>query len=306
MTTIYAIGETVYDIIFEKGQPKAARAGGSMLNTAVSLGRCGLKVEMITELGEDQVGNLVMDFLRQNGVSTSFIRPYKDFKTPVSLAFLDEHGDAHYSFYKNYPEKRLDIQWPAAVRGDFVLFGSYYSLDKAIREKIISYVQKAKHDGGLIYYDPNIRKNHMAEIRKLLGEVMENFALADIVRGSDEDFQNLFGLDDNEQIYKTVREAGCDCLIITRGRLGAELLFRDTRLHIPAGDVEIKSTIGAGDAFNAGIICGIVRKGYYVDDLVNIKEQQWAEIMGLGITFASDVCRSFDNYIAIELAKIYK
>jgi fructokinase len=111
---------------------------------------------------------------------------------------------------------------------------------------------------------------------------------------------------DSEKIYERVKEVGCHCLIITKGEKGAELFSGKTMLHTPTIETEVVSTIGAGDAFNAGIICGIIRKGYHVDDLVDIKKYEWAEIVDLGITFASDVCRSYDNYISIELAKMYK
>jgi fructokinase len=103
MPTVFTIGETILDIIFENGQPVAAKAGGSMLNSAVSLGRCGLQVEMLTELGEDKIGEMVKGFLNDNGVGTLFLKLAEGFKTPVSLAFLDEKGNAQYSFYKQYP-----------------------------------------------------------------------------------------------------------------------------------------------------------------------------------------------------------
>jgi fructokinase len=298
MNSVIAIGETVYDIIFRQGRPEAARAGGSMLNTAVSLGRCGLKVEMITELGNDHVGRIVMDFLAENGVSTSFISPVDGFKTPVSLAFLDENGNAQYSFYKNYPANRLNITWPEAGRRDVVLFGSFYSLNLAIREKIVSFVKKAKQNGALIIYDPNIRKNHLEEVRELMHLVEENIALADIVRGSDEDFENLFGLKDAEEVYKRIKRAGCKHLIITRGEHEACLFSDETRLSMPAKSIAVVSTIGAGDAFNAGIIFGIIKKGLTVNDLVDISRESWMELIGFGITFASDVCRLYDNYIS--------
>jgi sugar/nucleoside kinase (ribokinase family) len=95
------------------GQPGP---GGSMLNTAVSLGRCGLEVEMITELGQDKIGQTVLEFLAENGVSTSFIQPADGFKTPIALAFLDEKGNAAYSFYIKYPENRLNLPWPEAKK----------------------------------------------------------------------------------------------------------------------------------------------------------------------------------------------
>ena len=301
MPTIFTIGETVYDIIFKNGQPEAARAGGSMLNSAVSLGRCGLKVEMITELGDDQVGKLVLEFLGNNGVSTSFIKPAAGFKTPVSLAFLDGSGDASYSFYKHYPEDRLKIKWPEPKKGDVVLFGSFYSLNQAIRDRIVSFVKKAKHNGALIIYDPNIRKNHLAEIRRLMHLVEENITLADIVRGSDEDFENLFGMIDSEKIYEKVMKAGCRNLIITRGKWGAELLSPNYRFILPAREIQVVSTIGAGDAFNAGIIFGIATKKITVDDLVDISYESWKELIGFGIIFAADVCCGYDNYISKEI-----
>jgi fructokinase len=304
MPTIFTLGETIFDIIFRQNQPVAAKPGGSMLNTAVSLGRCGLKVEMMTELGQDRVGRLVLDFLSENGVSTSFIKPTAGFKTPVSLAFLDEQGNAQYSFYKNYPEDRLNFIWPEASRGDVVLFGSFYSLDQAIRPKIISFIKKARQNGAIIIYDPNIRKNHLEEIRKLMHFVEENISLADIVRGSDEDFENLFGTNNPDEVFARIRENGNASLIMTRNKYGVDLLSSSLKIHVDVPEIQAVSTIGAGDAFNAGIIFGLFNKGVTVNDLVDINTELWTEMTGFGITFASEVCRSFDNYISIESGKI--
>jgi len=303
MPTIYAIGETIYDIIFRENQPRAAKPGGSMLNSAVSIGRCGLKVEMITELGDDQVGHVVLDFLNENGVSTPFINPVKGFKTPVSLAFLDENGNANYSFYKRYPAERLNIEWPEAGRGDVVLFGSFYSLDKAVRSKIIPFIKKSKENGAIIIYDPNIRKNHLTEIKSLMHLVEENIDLADIVRGSDEDFVNLFGLNDVETVFSRVKKTGGKYLVVTKGENGCEFYSEKFNLHISAKKVEVISTIGAGDAFNAGLILGIAKMGLTVSDLVNTNRDDWMELIRFGVNFAADVCGSYDNYISVKTAE---
>ena len=304
MPIIYAIGETIYDIIFEHDQPKAAKAGGSMLNTAVSLGRCGLKVEMITELGQDQAGQIVLEFLMTNGVSTSYAVPAQGLKTPIALAFLDEKGNASYSFYFKYPENRLNLSWPLPKKGDVVLFGAFFSLDPAIRLKIIGFVKKAKQNGAFILYDPNIRKNHLGEARKLMGFVEENFAMADIVRGSDEDFENLFGLTDGKKVFERISSAGCKYLIYTRASQGAELFSDSVQIHVPAAKIQVVSTIGAGDSFNAGIIFGLVSKGLAGSDLSMVSRETWMELIGFGITFAADVCGSYDNYISASIIRI--
>lgn len=304
MPVIFAIGETIYDIIFDQGQPRAARPGGSMLNTAVSLGRCGLQVEMITELGDDNVGRFVLDFLIENGVSTSFVKAPAGLKTPVALAFLNEQGNADYSFYIRYPENRLNLSWPEPEQGDVVLFGAFYSLDPAIHQKITGFVEKAKRNGAFIIYDPNIRKNHLGEVMKLMDFVRENFALADLVRGSDEDFENLFGITGGSAVFERIRKSGSKYLIYTRAGKGAEFFSGSLHLHVPAGKIKVVSTIGAGDAFNAGIIYGLVRRELTGSDLRLASGETWKELIGFGVTFASDVCCSYDNYISAEKGRI--
>ena len=103
MPHIYAIGETIYDIIFKNDEPLTAKAGGAMLNTAVSLGRLGLTIHLVSEYATDRAGDIINGFLHDNGVDTSLIYRYKDGKTALSLAFLNDAGEAKYSFYKIYP-----------------------------------------------------------------------------------------------------------------------------------------------------------------------------------------------------------
>jgi fructokinase len=94
MRKIYGIGETVFDIIFKDGSPQAGKAGGSMLNSVVSMGRAGLPVSFISEFAVDKVGDLIAKFLVENGVDTSFVNRYSDGNTTLALAFLDENNDA--------------------------------------------------------------------------------------------------------------------------------------------------------------------------------------------------------------------
>jgi fructokinase len=108
MRRIYGIGETVLDIIFKEGQPQAAKAGGSVLNSVVSMGRIGLPVSFISEYGLDNVGDLIDRFLKDNGVNTSSVYRFRDGSTSLALAFLNEKNDASYTFYKEFPPKRLD------------------------------------------------------------------------------------------------------------------------------------------------------------------------------------------------------
>ncbi len=134
MRKIYGIGEALVDIIFKDNQPQAAKAGGSVLNSVVSMGRMSLPVSFISEYGQDNVGLLIDNFLKDNGVDTSCVHRFKDGTTSLALAFLDENNDAHYTFYKDYPEKRLDIEFPEINEDDIVQCGSFYAIWPEIRE----------------------------------------------------------------------------------------------------------------------------------------------------------------------------
>ena len=73
MTRIFGLGEIVYDVLFKEMQPLAAKAGGSMLNSLVSLARTGQKAYMISETGNDLVSEAIITFLKENKVNTEYI-----------------------------------------------------------------------------------------------------------------------------------------------------------------------------------------------------------------------------------------
>lgn len=112
MRKIIGIGETILDIIFRNNQPSHAVPGGSTFNTLISLGRLGVPATFISEIGKDTVGDIIIDFMKKNGVCTENLDIFCEGKTPISLAFLDENNEARYMFYNQFPEERLNFVWP--------------------------------------------------------------------------------------------------------------------------------------------------------------------------------------------------
>ncbi len=300
MNHIYTFGETVYDIIFENNQPVKAVPGGAMLNTAVSLGRMKLPVCLITEYGKDRVGDIIDEFLESNNVNTRYINRYKDGKSALAMAFLDEKKNAHYTFYKAYPGRRLTHTLPEVNEFDILLFGSFYSLQEEIREPLMNFVQYAKERGALIIYDPNIRSPHQDKIVELQAMISENISMADIVRASDEDLMTIFGTKVAQEAYRKIRERGCQFLIYTSSDKDVSLFSGQHKFIQQVPEIDPISTIGAGDNFNAGIIYALYNKSIKRKDLPGLDEHQWLKITSLGIAFASDVCMSMENYISKE------
>ena len=301
MRRIFAIGETVFDIIFKNGKPVASTPGGSMLNTAVSLGRLGLDVHFISEHGKDTVGNLVDDFLRSNGVSANYVYRYDGFTTSLALAFLDDNNNAEYSFYKRYPQCRLELNFPELTDDDIVIYGSFYGIEPDIYVRLKPFLEESHRKNALVIYDPNFRKAHLSGMETYRPVMMENFGHADIVKGSDEDFELIFGARTAEETWDHLRDK-CDMLIYTANKNNVEVCVSNTYISYEVPLIKPVSTIGAGDSFNAGLISGLIDQCIDSTNLKRMNNWQRFIVIDRAISFAGHVCMSYDNYISPEFA----
>ena len=305
MRKIYGIGETVFDIIFKNGQPQAAKAGGAMLNSTVSLGRIGLPVSFISEYANDNVGKIIDNFLQENGVDTDFVDHFKEGKTKLALAFLNEKNDASYTFYQDYPELRLNIKFPAIIKDDIILCGSIYAITDEIRKKFMDLISMAKKNSAIVIYDPNFRPSHSSDLDKLLPLIIENMQNAKLIRGSDEDFKNIFGANTPDEAWKVVRKY-CNCLVYTANSEGVYVRTISYSGKFAVKAIKPVSTIGAGDNFNAGMMAAIYRNQITSDQLDKMGEEEWSKVISMGVDFATNVCLSYENYISQEFAEELK
>ena len=286
---VMGIGETVLDILFKNDQPQKAVPGGSTFNSIVSLGRAGVPCAMVTEIGDDHIGDLTCRYLRENGVSDAFVRRHVGTKSHITLAFLDEHNDAQYIFYKDHASAALDGELPAIQADDIVLFGSFFAINPAIRPAVRSLLSAARRVGAWMYYDINFRKTHIADIPEVIANIEENMRLANIVRGSMEDFGYLYNLTDAEAIYEQVRPF-CPTLILTDGARAIRVYSHEGCVTYPVQPIKTVSTVGAGDNFNAGYIYAML-KGIDNPAARIAMAQRWSQ----------DVCRQLGNNISDEL-----
>ena len=308
MRKIIGIGETVLDIIFRNNQPIQALPGGSTFNAIISLSRSGVNTSFISETGNDRVGRMIIQFLKDNGCEADSVSVYPDSKSPLSLAFLNDQNDAEYIFYKDHPHDRLDFTLPEINEDDIVLFGSYYAVNPVIRPQVKAFLDYAHERGAILYYDVNFRASHQYEVMKLTPNLLENFELADIVRGSAEDFEVLFKKNDAEQVYRSQIMFYTKKFIYTNASAPIQL-FADNGLkkQYPIDKMDTVSTIGAGDNFNAGFLYGMLTNGITRSQLTEgLSEEQWDSIVEQGKKFSAEVCRSLYNYVSPEFGAARK
>lgn len=304
MRKVIGIGETVFDIIFKEDNPVAAVPGGSTFNAIISLGRAGINTTFISETGDDRIGRRIIEFLKENGVNADSVSVYQGTKSPLSLAFLNERNDAEYIFYKDHPNDRLDFIHPAIERDDIVLMGSYYAINPVIRQQVAAFLDYAKEQGAIIYYDVNYRASHKHEIMRLTPNIIENLEYADIVRGSSEDFEIMYKKKDADSVYKSEISFYTKKFIYTQGSEPVELradggLSKQYTIE----KTDTVSTIGAGDNFNAGFIYGMLKHGITRDIIdAGLTEEQWDGIVSCALRFSTNVCKSINNYIDNDFA----
>lgn len=208
-------------------------------------------------------------------------------------------------FYNQFPEERLNFVWPRIEKDDIIIFGSYFALNPALRKKVCELVEFAKERKAIIYYDPNFRDAHAHEAVKLMPSVLENLEYADLVKGSADDFNNLFHVTDPQKIYTDHIKFYCPNFICTLGSKGVKLFCEKGDKHFATTPVTPVSTIGAGDSFNAGVLFGLLKHDITLDKLYSLTPEEWEPIVQYGMEFAATVCCSMDNYITPEFAANY-
>ncbi|MBN2805119.1 MAG: hypothetical protein JXR22_00530 [Prolixibacteraceae bacterium] len=302
MGKIFAVGETTYDIIFRNGQPTGAIVGGSVLNTSVSLGRLGIPVHFISRMGNDQIGNLSIQFLIKNGINCDYVTRFEG-NSRLALAFLDQNNNADYQFFK--AEKIPSLRFPEVNEKDRIIFGSTNAIRDEGRNSLLLFLNQAHDKNVLTIYDPNIREFGAMELIDVRRKFEENLYLTKVLKGSNLDFLRIYETSDIDVIFDRVAYYGVETLIVTFGADPVEIRTRNFSMSVAVPPVQTISTMGAGDNFSAGLMYGFVLDGINTGELSQLKPSDWQKLVGHAIAFASDVCQSDSNYIAESFAKAY-
>lgn len=302
---VAGIGETVLDIVFREGQPLAAVPGGSVFNSMVSLGRTlgrtnpEVRLIMHSQTGDDAVADIMTSFMAKNGLSTEGIQRVSG-QSAVSMAMLDANNNAQYEFFRDKSLPPFELPDTRFAPDDIMLFGSVFAVNPATAPQTRALARRAQEAGGIVYYDINFRKNHPADP----ASIEENIALCDIVRGSSEDIEGLYGSHDAAKVYEEHIAPLCRNFICTRGGEDAEFFSPGVYVRYPVPKVEkIVSTIGAGDNFNAGTLYAIVRQGFTKARLASLSEDDWRLLARCAMAFSANVCGSLFNYVDTEFVE---
>jgi fructokinase len=265
---VTVIGEAIVDLI-PGSRPRSFEAspGGSPFNVAVGLARRGQATALMARLGDGAFGRLLRDQARAEGILLD-AAPHAAELATLAVVSLDAEARASYDFYA---DGTADWQWtpdeisrvPAATA--VLHFGSLASWTAPGAEHILGLADRMRDRGDvLVSYDPNIRAGLLPDRgqgRELAGRAVR---CAHLVKASAEDIAWLYPGRDPQDVARYWLELGAAVVVITAGPAGADAFRRtEAPLHRPALDVEVADTVGAGDAFTAGLIGALVEQGRY-------------------------------------------
>ncbi|MCL1841407.1 MAG: carbohydrate kinase, partial [Propionibacteriaceae bacterium] len=241
------MGESLIDIVPD-GAGTAEHPGGSPMNVAVGLARLGHPVTLATWFGPDPHGQAIRDHLTSSHV-TVLAGSDGAAHTSRAQASFDEHGSARYVF---------DLSWHLPVLPDdaaplVVHTGSIGATLRPGADDVLAAVRRLR-GRATISFDPNIRPAIVGSPEAVLPLVDAFVANADIVKASDEDLAWLYPDTDPLVCAQSWLDAGPALVVLTRGAAGTVAFTRTEAMQIAAPDVAVADTVGAGDAFMAGLL----------------------------------------------------
>jgi fructokinase len=293
---ITVVGEALIDLVGADDGVYRALPGGAPANVAVGLARLGSPVTLLTRLGVDAFGARLRAHLEGNGVSA---RDVVEVAAPTTLAVatLDADGRATYDFYV---EGTTSFGWradelPAALAPDVdaLICGSLALAVAPGAAAVEALVQRERARGAVtIVLDPNVRPALAAGAAAERERVERQARHAQVVKTSDEDVRFLYGDKAIEDVAARWLGLGVSVVVVTLGRAGAYARTRSREVRVaPRLQVDVVDTVGAGDAFCAGLVDALRTRGLLGADPVRLADPPLEDLLTTATLVATLTCQ---------------
>ena len=251
---VVVVGEALIDVVHTVNGV-TEHPGGSPANVAYGLTRLGVSTGFLTSIGMDGRGFAISRHLSGAGVH---ILPGSQsaVATSSATATLTEDGSASYSF---------DVVWelPPAAPTHLPRLLHSGSIASFLAPGAASVKSLLQHCAGTstLTYDPNIRPELLGSHHEARTIFEDLVPLTDVVKLSNEDASWLYPRNSPEEAARRILRLGTDLVVVTHGSEGSFLLTAETEISVPSVETAVADTIGAGDAYMAALIQGLLTRG---------------------------------------------
>src|SRR4051794_12401013 len=244
---IVVVGESLVDVVDDPDKPRET-VGGSPLNVATTLAGLDVPTMLITEVGHDERGRRILDRVHDSGAEL-IAAPSVTGRTATATVSL-VGGEASYDF---------DIGWSLPHQElpqcDALHVGSLGTVLEPGRDSVLDLVDQAWARDVFVSYDPNVRAPLVGDPVQAWRDVEALAGRAHLVKLSDQDVDVLHPGADAADIARSLLEGDrTELVLLTLGKAGAVALAGDLVVQVPALEIDVVDTVGAGDAFMAATL----------------------------------------------------
>ncbi len=250
---IVCLGEILWDSL-----PAGLFLGGAPFNVAHDLHRLGNRVRVVSRIGRDFLGEEVLRRLRRVGISTELIQLDDKLPTGFIEVVIDEEGNPIYRIKEPVAWDSIEVEdelLQTVKNAGMIVFGTLACRNKTSRETIHTLTKIA----DMKVYDVNLRPG--ASSKEIVEDLLN---AADIVKVNSLELDALrkwFGLpsDERDAVGKLAEKFSCNMVCVSRGANGGSMWHNGRWVHHPGFRVSIENSVGAGDAFVAGLLTSFVQ-----------------------------------------------
>lgn len=275
MATAVCLGELLVDMVSEEADvslqeaPRFLKApGGAPANVAVGLARLGVGAGFVGQVGDDPFGDWLRDVLAGEGVDVTHLMRSQIARTTIAFVATRRDGLKDICFYRHPGADTLlntvELR-PRIFEGAQIFHCGGVTLSQSPAREAQMYAAKmAIERDVLISFDANWRASLWSDHKEARAVMWEMMQLCDVVKVADEEWEFIVGTADFEAGAAQIREKGPRLVVVTRGANGAYFNGMGALAGVVAGEspsfaVRAVDTLGAGDAFMAGLLSRLVR-----------------------------------------------
>lgn len=260
---VLVLGEALIDLVPVAGDGgvRAAQFGGAPANVAVGLARLGVPTWFAGGIGGDGFARVLEARLRAAGVGLDLcVRS----GLPTALAVADPGRDGtgyHFHLQETATFRLPDLSARVAGFGAVYVGGLAAVVDQGA--EAVRATARAAAEHSFLVVDPNVRLDRTLDPERGRSALRELCRLAHVVKASDEDLERLWPETDPEETCRALADGG-RLVVMTRGARGSTAYTEAAPpISVPAAPVEVVNTIGAGDAFVAGLLSAMAAEGAF-------------------------------------------
>lgn len=252
--SIVCFGEVLFDVF-----PTHKKIGGAPLNVALRLSSLGINAQIISRIGNDEIGTELLTFIEKNGVNPIFVQIDPHLPTGQVIVELDDKGSASYTI--KYPvawdkiECNMEIE-NIVKKADAFVYGSLVCRDLISFNSLLELINYAKYK----IFDVNLRTPFYT--KKTLIRLMLQ---SDFIKFNDDELYEVSGFLKSpyhsleQNILFIAEQTNTNNICVTKGSHGAVLYYNEKMYYNSGYKINVIDTVGSGDSFLAALLSKLLK-----------------------------------------------